>query len=157
MFKGFLTTFKSIFEKPVTIQYPEEKRPVRTRFRGGMCSSATIMGWKSASVALCAPRLARQMPFSSRRLPIRMTERFSPGERYAKVYEINMLRCIFCGFCEDSCPTEAIIWRPVRVVVLRTGRHRSTPRKCCWSRSPKAANPLRRKHLRESIIVQYRR
>ena len=35
-------------------------------------------------------------------------ERYSPGERYASVYEINMLRCIFCGFCEDACPTEAI-------------------------------------------------
>jgi NADH-quinone oxidoreductase subunit I len=38
-------------------------------------------------------------------------ERFSPGERYARVYEINLLRCIFCGFCEDSCPTEAIVLR----------------------------------------------
>jgi len=36
-------------------------------------------------------------------------ERYSPGERYARVYEINMLRCIFCGFCEDACPTEAIV------------------------------------------------
>ena len=35
-------------------------------------------------------------------------ERYSPGERYAKTYEINMLRCIFCGYCEDACPTEAI-------------------------------------------------
>jgi NADH-quinone oxidoreductase subunit I len=35
--------------------------------------------------------------------------RYSPGERYAKTYEINMLRCIFCGYCEDACPTEAII------------------------------------------------
>jgi NADH-quinone oxidoreductase subunit I len=35
-------------------------------------------------------------------------KRFSPGERYASTYEINMLRCIFCGFCEDACPTEAI-------------------------------------------------
>src|SRR5258707_487240 len=35
--------------------------------------------------------------------------RFSPGERYAKTYEINMLRCIFCGYCEDACPTEAIV------------------------------------------------
>ena len=35
-------------------------------------------------------------------------ERFSPGERYAKTYEINMLRCIFCGYCEDACPTQAI-------------------------------------------------
>ena len=36
-------------------------------------------------------------------------ERYSPGERYARVYEINMLRCIYCGYCEDACPTEAIV------------------------------------------------
>ena len=32
----------------------------------------------------------------------------SEGERYAAVYEINMLRCIFCGFCVEACPTEAL-------------------------------------------------
>ena len=29
-------------------------------------------------------------------------------EKYATVYEINMLRCIFCGDCEEACPKEAI-------------------------------------------------
>ena len=29
-------------------------------------------------------------------------------EKYASVYEINMLRCIFCGDCEEACPKEAI-------------------------------------------------
>jgi NADH-quinone oxidoreductase subunit I len=24
------------------------------------------------------------------------------------VYEIHMLRCIFCGFCVEACPTEAL-------------------------------------------------
>ena len=32
----------------------------------------------------------------------------SPGERYAAVYQINMLRCIFCGLCVEACPTDAI-------------------------------------------------
>ena len=32
----------------------------------------------------------------------------SPGERYGFVYDINMLRCIFCGLCVEACPTEAI-------------------------------------------------
>ena len=30
------------------------------------------------------------------------------GERYASRYEINMLRCIFCGMCEEACPVDAI-------------------------------------------------
>ena len=29
-------------------------------------------------------------------------------EKYAAVYEINMLRCIFCGLCEEACPKQAI-------------------------------------------------
>jgi NADH-quinone oxidoreductase subunit I len=29
-------------------------------------------------------------------------------EKYASVYEIDMLRCIFCGMCEEACPKEAI-------------------------------------------------
>lgn len=29
-------------------------------------------------------------------------------EKYAAVYEINMLRCIFCGLCEEACPKAAI-------------------------------------------------
>src|SRR6185503_8830556 len=38
-------------------------------------------------------------------------ERYSPGERYATRYEINMIRCIFCGYCQDACPTGAIVLR----------------------------------------------
>ena len=34
--------------------------------------------------------------------------RVSPGERYARIYEINMSRCIFCGYCEIACPFDAI-------------------------------------------------
>jgi NADH-quinone oxidoreductase subunit I len=32
-----------------------------------------------------------------------------PKERYPEFFEINMLRCIYCGFCEDVCPEEAIV------------------------------------------------
>jgi NADH-quinone oxidoreductase subunit I len=33
-------------------------------------------------------------------------------EKYAAIYEINMLRCIFCGYCEEACPKEAIFLTP---------------------------------------------
>ena len=29
--------------------------------------------------------------------------------RYASDFQINMLRCIYCGYCEEACPTGAII------------------------------------------------
>lgn len=32
----------------------------------------------------------------------------SPGERYAKDYQINYLRCIMCGLCVEACPTRAL-------------------------------------------------
>ncbi|MGD0708822.1 MAG: NADH-quinone oxidoreductase subunit NuoI [Anaerolineaceae bacterium] len=109
MFKGFLTTFKSMFEKPVTIQYPEEKRQVRTRFRGRHVLKRYDNGLeKCIGCALCAAACPADAIFVEAAANTD-DERYSPGERYAKVYEINMLRCIFCGFCEDSCPTEAII------------------------------------------------
>src|SRR6202044_1344136 len=34
--------------------------------------------------------------------------RFSPGERYGAVYQINYLRCILCGLCVEACPTRAL-------------------------------------------------
>jgi len=34
--------------------------------------------------------------------------RYSPGERYGRVYQINYLRCILCGLCIEACPTRAL-------------------------------------------------
>ena len=37
------------------------------------------------------------------------SETEDPKERFPEMFEINMLRCIYCGFCEDVCPEEAIV------------------------------------------------
>jgi len=107
--RGLWTTLRSMFEKPVTFQYPEVKRPVRERFRGRHELKRFDNGLeKCIGCALCAAACPADAIFVE---AAENTDavRYSPGERYASTYEINMLRCIFCGFCEDACPTEAIV------------------------------------------------
>ena len=70
--------------------------------------SATKTGWRSAWPVSCARPPARPTASTSRRRRTPTTSRISGGERYAKVYNIDYNRCIFCGYCVEACPTDAI-------------------------------------------------
>lgn len=107
--RGMLITFKHIFRKKVTINYPEQKREFSPVFRGLQILNRDEEGRERCTACgLCAvacPAEAITMEAAERQPG---EEHLYREEKYAAKYEINMLRCIFCGLCEEACPKDAV-------------------------------------------------
>ena len=107
--RGLKTTFARVVEGVHTIQYPEQKVPVYPRFRG----RHKLHRFEDSGLEKCVGCSLRAAACPSDCIRVVAAEntsehRVSAGERYAAVYEINISRCIFCGYCEVACPFDAI-------------------------------------------------
>lgn len=107
LFRGLAVTWRVLFTRKVTVQYPEEKTPLSPRFRALHAlrrypnGEERCIGCKLCE-AVC-PALA---------ITIDVHER-EDGTRRTTRYDIDLIKCIFCGFCEEACPVDAIVETPI--------------------------------------------
>jgi NADH-quinone oxidoreductase subunit I len=103
---GLGVTLRHMLRKPVTIQYPEQKRTPYPRFRARIVLTRDPDGGeRCVACYLCSAACPVDC------ISMQSAEREN-GRRYAEWFRINFSRCIFCGLCAEACPTAAIQMTP---------------------------------------------
>ncbi|MCX6128876.1 MAG: NADH-quinone oxidoreductase subunit I [Proteobacteria bacterium] len=112
---GLKVTIKQFYKtlflgQATTIQYPEVKRQYSQRFRGmhfisvdqnktENCTSCYLC--QTVCPAECITIIAEERPADENPYGVRK-------EKRPLSFDIDALRCCFCGMCEEACPKDAI-------------------------------------------------
>lgn len=113
--QGLIVTLKRFFQglvlrKKYTIMYPEQKRNYSQRFRGMHFISVDENKTENCTACyLCETVCPAEC------IHIIAEEREDQADVYGVAkekkplsFDIDALRCCFCGFCEEACPKDAI-------------------------------------------------
>ena len=107
LWKGLSVTGRYLFRKKFTVQYPEEKAPVSSRFRGLHAQRRYPSGEERCiACKLCEAICPAQA------ITIEAGPRRNDGTRRTTRYDIDMTKCIYCGLCQEACPVDAIVEGP---------------------------------------------
>ncbi|HEU4620530.1 MAG TPA: NADH-quinone oxidoreductase subunit NuoI [Gammaproteobacteria bacterium] len=100
---GLRLTFKNLFVRKITVQYPEEKTPQSPRFRG----LHALRRYPNGQERCIACKLCEAVcPALAITIESAVGE---DGTRRTTRYDIDLFKCIYCGFCEEACPVDAIV------------------------------------------------
>lgn len=106
--KGFGVTLRTMFRKTTTERFPEVAPSVQPRYRGIHVLQRDENGLeKCVACFLCSAACPANCIYIEAAENTE-AQRISAGERYARTYNIDYSRCIFCGYCVEACPTDAI-------------------------------------------------
>ncbi len=97
---------KNIFDQDRfrTIEYPDVRKPMEPRYRGAHRLLLRPDGGIKCVACMCCPTVcpARCITIVAGENPN------DPAEKFPVSFDIDMLRCIYCGFCVEACPKDAI-------------------------------------------------
>ena len=106
LISGMSQTLRYFFRKKVTVNYPFEKGPLSTRFRG----EHALRRYPNGEERCIACKLCEAI-CPAQAITIEAEPR-DDGSRRTTRYDIDMVKCIYCGLCQEACPVDAIVEGP---------------------------------------------
>lgn len=111
-FKGMWITWIHLFRPPVTIQYPKVavKKMLPERSRGLLTvDTATCIACRACERG-CPIQCIRIEDVAGEKATFTnpLSGKAAVKLRYPTRFEIDLAKCMFCGFCSELCPTAAL-------------------------------------------------
>ncbi len=103
---GMALTMRYFFKPKATINYPYERGPISSRFKG----EHALRRYPNGEERCIACKLCEAV-CPAQAITIEAEPR-EDGSRRTTRYDIDMTKCIYCGLCEESCPVDAIVEGP---------------------------------------------
>ena len=103
LIKGLRVTGGYLFDRKITVQYPDEKTPMSFRFRAHHALRRYANGEERCIACKLCEATCPAMAITIEAAPR------EDGSRRTTRYDIDFTKCIFCGFCEESCPVDSIV------------------------------------------------
>lgn len=104
--RGMLIVLYNFFKRKVTLNYPFEKGPISSRFRG----EHVLRRYDTGEERCIACKLC-EVICPAQAITIDSALRKDSSRRTIR-YDIDMSKCIFCGLCQEACPVDAIVEGP---------------------------------------------